>query len=330
MAAHFRSADIWQSASAADEVITTGWLGRHFDKLYPGFPEGYPTAAAPDPIAISMGYSSSETCQGLVSNFSLAVHDPRYTINVLETGDATPPDTNYGRELTFLRRAAAQTNVYGDIVKTKVSNGRNMAVYPQDNYLASQLRWIARMIDGGLETKVYVATIDGFDTHADQVEVGDPLSGEHSYLLDQLAQAVAVFQADIQALGHGQRVLGMTYSEFGRRIRSNAAYGTDHGAAAPQFLFGECVRPQVLGQNPVIDRAVDEQESLPLQYDFRDVYGTVMEDWFGVSPSTVQEVLYAGYTKLPLLRVCGLVDAEEMPPQIVEFALRQKPIRRSH
>ena len=268
-----------------------------------------------------MGSSASETCQGSVSNFSLAVRDPRYTISVFETPDAQVPDSGYGRELDFLRTAASQTNAYGEVVRTKVNKGRNFATYPTGNNLADQLRWIARMIDGGLRTKVYVATIGGFDTHASQVEDGKPLEGNHTRLLDKLAKAISAFQADLNALGISERVLGMTFSEFGRRIRSNAAYGTDHGAAAPQFLFGPCVNPGVLGSNPTIDRAVDEQESLPLQYDFRDVYGSVLEEWFEVAPADVRRVLYAGYTRLPIISPCGTVDVRGQPKAPLAMAV---------
>ncbi len=308
---HFRSSDIWATASAADEVITTGWLGRQLDRAYPGFPSGYPNAGATDPIAISMGSAASETCQGSVSNFSLAVRDPRNTISVFETPDAQVPDSGYGRELDFLRTSAALTNAYGEVVRNKVGKGRNAVDYPANNSLAEQLRWIARMIDGGLQTKVYVATLGGFDTHAAQVEEGSPLEGEHAVLLDKLGKAIGAFQADVTALGLGERVLGMTFSEFGRRIRSNAAFGTDHGAAAPQFLFGSCVNPAVLGANPTIDRAVGQQESLPMLYDFRDVYGSVLEDWFDVAPADVRRVLHDGYTRLPVIRACNAVAVAE-------------------
>ncbi len=321
---HFRSADIWATASAADEVITTGWLGRQLDRDYPGFPENYPNADATDPVAISMGSAASETCQGSVSNFSLAVRDPRYTISVFETPDAQVPDSGYGRELDFLRTAASQTNAYGEVVRTKVTKGFNLATYPSDNYLADQLRWIARMISGGLKTRVYVATLGGFDTHASQVVDGKPLEGEHARLLDKLAKAIGAFQADLNALGIAERVIGMTFSEFGRRIRSNAAFGTDHGAAAPQFLFGACVNAKVLGANPTIDRAVDEQESLPMQYDFRDVYGSVLEEWFAVAPADVRRVLYAEYTRLPIISPCGTVDVRDAAP-IAPLAMAVSP-----
>ncbi len=320
---HFRSSDIWSSASASNVVTTTGWLGRNFDRAYPGFPENYPNPQNTDPIAISMGSASSETCQGLVSNFSLAVYDPRYSVSVQELPGTTIPNTSYGSELAFLRTSAEQTNAYGEVVSRKVQGGRNLVNYPENNDLAQQLKFIAQMISGGLQTKVYVATIDGFDTHAGQVEEGDTIKGDHATLLANLGGAVAAFQADVKALGLGERVLTMTFSEFGRRIRSNEALGTDHGAAAPLFLFGDCVRPGVLGNNPIVDPNVGDSEDVPMQYDFRDVYGSVLQDWFGVEPARIREVIAHDYIRLPILRDCSVVDVEGADGE--KLALQAEP-----
>ena len=305
---HFRSSDIWNTASESQQVLRTGWLGRYFDTEHPGFPEGYPNARHTDPIAVSLGNIASETCQGVLGNFTLTVNDPLAVTSLLEGAGGDVPDNEFGRELAFVRTTIAQANAYGAIVERKTKTGRTNGAYPEGNPLAAYLSSVVRMISGGLETKAYIVTLGGFDTHADQIEAGDPLAGTHSGLLAALAEAVAAFQADLAAQGLQERVLAMTYSEFGRRIRSNDALGTDHGSAAPMMLFGECVRAGVLGQNPVIDRAVDEQEGVPMQYDFRDVYGSVLEDWFGLPPATIREVLHDDYQRLPILRDCDVAS----------------------
>ena len=322
---HFRSSDIWNSGSSATELVTTGWLGRRFERQYPGFPTGYPNAEATDPVAISLGGGASETCQGVVANFSVAVRDPHNAISVFEAVDATVPDNTYGRQLEFLRVSAEQTNAYSDAVKTKVNRGRNAVSYPADNRLARQLSYVAKMIAGGLETKVYVATVDGFDTHADQIVDGDPTQGEHAELLRQLGDAVAAFQADLTALGLQERVFGMTYSEFGRRIRSNDALGTDHGAAAPMFLFGSCVNAGFLGQSPTIDPGVGVQEGVAMQYDFRDVYGSVLEDWFSLDASEVRRLLHDDYVRLPIIRNCDASAVTAPEPGLADFAVAPVP-----
>ena len=324
---HFRSQDIWNTASASDEVLTTGWIGRYLDGEYPNFPDGYPNTETPDPVAVTLGNAISETCQGVMGNFGLTVNNPSNAGTIRDTAGGPPPATPYGDELTFVREAIAQANAYGQVVSAAADRGDNLVDYPADSKFAEQLSYVAKMISGGLATKVYVVSLGGFDTHANQVESGDTTAGEHAALLRTLAEGVAAFQADIKALGLGERVIGMTYSEFGRRIRSNAARGTDHGTAAPAFLFGECVNAAVLGANPDIDLGVDEQEGVAMQYNFRDLYGSVLENWFGVAPATIRALLYDGYTRLPVIRDCSGVisDLAEAPDDDAAFHAAPSP-----
>ncbi len=321
---HFRSTDIWNTASPSDEVYNTGWLGRYFQGVHPSFPTGYPNGDNPDPIAVAVGSSVSETCQGIAGNFSLTVNDPARFASILDTDGGTVPDRLYGTELSFIRDSIEQANAYGMAVAGAASRARNLATYPDGNILGTHLSYVARMIAGGLRTKVYVVTLGGFDTHAAQVSNTDVTAGAHADLLRTLGEAVGAFQADIAALGLGERVLGMTYSEFGRRIRSNGALGTDHGAAAPAILFGNCVIGGVTGENPIIDRQAGDQESLPMQYDFRDLYGSILQTWFGVPESEVRTLLYADYVHIPLLRNCGVpVSVESLP--YAKSTLRLEP-----
>ncbi len=304
---HFRSTDIWHTGSDSNEYLPTGWIGRTLDIDHPTYPANYPNPDFIDPIAITVGNSVSETCQGHASNFSLTVNNPFNATSILEGAGGTLPTTLRGPELDYLRTSVAQTNQYSATVKAKAEAGNSLVDYPENNTLATRLKYVAQMISGGLQSKVYVVTLGGFDTHGEQIEAGDSTSGKHAELLLQLSEAVAAFQADIKALGLGERVIGMTYSEFGRRIRENGGLGTDHGTAAPMFLFGECVNAGVLGNNPTIDIAVDELEGVAMQYDFRDVYGSVLEDWFGVEGTVVRDVLHETYTKLPIIRNCSTI-----------------------
>ena len=301
---HFRSTDIWNTASPADEVYDTGWLGRHFDRVYPGFPAGFPNREARDPAAITVGNGVTETCQGLAGNFAITVKDPLNQGSILEVDGGEEAGGIYGDELAFVRTAISQSNAYGQVIREAAERGDSVADYPDDVF-GRQLSYVARMISGGLRTKVYVVTLGGFDTHASQVIPGDPTAGEHAERLRRLGEGVAAFQDDLRALGISDRVIGMTYSEFGRRIRSNAAYGTDHGTAAPAFLFGDCIAAGTTGDNPEVDRAVDEQEGVAMQYDFRDLYGTVLEDWFGLDDRTIRGLLHEEYARLPGVIACS-------------------------
>ena len=304
---HFRSEDIWTMGSASDEFLSTGWLGRDFQRQFPTFPEGYPNEDCPDPFAVTMGSSVSVTCQGTTSNFSIAVTDP-FNITALPEGAlSTAPDTPYGIELSFLRTLIEQSNAYGETVTEAANLGANMVDYPQTS-LAQQLKNVALLVSGGSQTKVYVCSLGGFETHANQVVTDNQTVGEHADLLQTLSDAVAAFQADLAAQGLEERVLGMTFSEFGRRIRSNESDGTDHGSAAPLLLFGSCVNPGFLGDNPEIPAVVGVQDGVAMQYDFRDVYGTVLEDWFGVEVTDIQDILKPDYQHLPILNPCNTVS----------------------
>jgi len=300
---HFRSTDIWNTASESDEFLTTGWLGRNFQRENPTFPDGFPNEDCTDPFAVTMGNAASATCQGTASNFSIAVTDP-FNISPLPEGAlSTPPATPYGEELSFLRTIIAQSNAYGETVSNAANLGTNLVDYPDTN-LAQQLKNVALLLSGGSETRVFVCTLGGFDTHANQVVATDTTTGEHAVLLQTLSDAIAAFQADLSALNLEERVVGMTYSEFGRRIISNAANGTDHGSAAPLMVFGSCINSGFIGDNPEIPDEPDVQDGVAMQYDFRDVFGSILEDWFEVTESDIQEMIKPDYQHIPVINVC--------------------------
>ncbi len=286
---HFRSTDIWTSGSI-DPSTTTGWLGRKLDKEHPGFPEGYPNDVNQDPFAISMGYEVSATCQGLLGNFSHTVNNPMDAVNVSLSSSAND-GTYYGGHMEFLSTMIAQTNKYGNRVLEAAKKGKNLsAKYDAKNNLATQLKYVAQMISGGLQTNIYVVNISGFDTHDSQVISTDVTTGNHATLMKTLSDAIEAFQDDITLLGLENRVAGMTFSEFGRQIASNASYGTDHGDAAPLFLFGSCLEAPIYGSNPVISDQVVGQAGVPMQVDFRDVYASVLRDWFEVPTTEIQKM----------------------------------------
>ena len=308
---HFRSTDIWSTASAADEFLTTGWIGRFFDNRTPGYPEGYPNADFPDPIAITLGYIVSETCQGNLANYSIAVTDPTSLTLLTESEESEVSDNCYGKELTFVRNAIKQTNAYSTSVSEAAEKGTNMSdLYPDNNDLADQLRTVAQLISGGLKTKIYVVSIGGFDTHANQVVNGNPGTGQHSVLLRYLSDAIQAFQDDLKLQGLEERVVGMTFSEFGRRIRSNVSFGTDHGTAAPVIVFGKCVTSDIIGDNPIITRDVSVQQGVPMQFDFRSVYGSILMDWFEIDEDEIKQILFEDFTYLPIIKGCSATSVD--------------------
>ena len=296
---HFRSIEIWTSGSPTTEYWTTGWAGRFLDQQFPGYPDGYPNADQPDPFAITMGFLVSETCQGSASNFAITLSDPFTLANLSEWETDEYAGTLFGDELAFVRESITLTNQYSEQIHAAANSGANLATYP-DTDLANQLKNVALLISGGLKTKIYTVSLGGFDTHSAQVEEDNPKFGKHADLLETLSGAIKAFQDDLVAQGLQDRVMGMTFSEFGRQIRSNGSYGSDHGTAAPLILFGACMGGIILGDNPIIAEDVSVQEGVPMQYDFRDVYGSVLMDWFKVPKATVKSILYEGFQYLPI------------------------------
>lgn len=318
---HFRSMDIWTSGML-DPANTRGWIGRPFDNAYPNFPDSYPNSTYQDPFAITMGYEVSATCQGLMGNFSHSVENPFDTFS-LQTSAALNDGTYYGANMEFITTMIGQANAYGSQVNAAANSGSTLStLYDLNNPLAKQLQFVAQMISGGLETKVYVLNIDGFDTHDGQVVDMATSTGDHAGLLKRLSDAIAAFQDDLQLLGLSNRVAGMTFSEFGRQIASNASLGTDHGDAAPLFLFGSCLNAQIIGPNPTISNVLQDQLGVPMQIDFRDVYASILKDWFVVDPIEIQTLFEHTVTFYPVLGSCNLsLDEKEMDgkPELLLF-----------
>jgi hypothetical protein len=205
------------------------------------------------------------------------------------TNDPVPP-TKAGKELSYIRNVAKQTQQYGTTITAAAAKVTAQSAYPTNNSLADQLKIVARLIKGGLQTRVYMVSFGGFDTHSLQTTTTDTTVGSHATLLGRVSDAIKAFQNDLVFLEIEDRVVGMTFSEFGRRIKSNSSVGTDHGAAAPVFVFGKPVEGGVLGDNPTIPANVSVNDNIPMQYDFRSIYSTILEKWFCLSKTTVQSL----------------------------------------
>ncbi|MFZ1516129.1 MAG: DUF1501 domain-containing protein [Saprospiraceae bacterium] len=310
---HFRATDIWASASEANQYLDSGWLGRYLNEEFPGFPLDYPNVANPDPLAIQVGANLPLLFQGPNAQMSMNVSNPDI-FGAWPTGLSDPaPATPLGHELNYIRTISRQSKTYADTLVKGFLKGNNLGNYPAGNYLADTLKVIARLINGGLKTRLYLVNLYGFDTHSDQVVAGNNATGAHANLLKLLSDAVFSFQRDIELMNVAHRVMGMTFSEFGRRIKSNDSVGTDHGAAAPLFVFGSKARGGITGNNPIIPATVTENDNLPMQYDFRSVYASVLKDWFCVKDDSLQRILLKNFQALPLIKnECSTTDTKNL------------------
>lgn len=302
---HFRATDIWLSASDSDQTLASGWMGRYLDQEYPDYPNGYPNAVAPDPLAIQIGSVVSQGLQGPAVSMGMAITSPGSFYQLVTGGVDTAPNTPAGHELTFLREVAQQTQEYAVSIQAAASAGRNLSgMYPAagQNSLADQLKIVAQLISGGLKTRLYVVNLGGFDTHSAQVDTtAGTDAGTHAKLLGKLSEAISAFQDDVEQLGVFSRVVGMTFSEFGRRIVSNASAGTDHGTAAPLFIFGTNVHRHIVGANPVLPVSPGVGDNLEMQNDFRSVYASLLVQWLGVPKTEMEAVLQRDFPMLPLI-----------------------------
>lgn len=317
---HFRSTDIWSTASDSNVYQETGWLGRTIDTQFPGAPQAYPDPNFLDPLAVQIGSSVGPILTGMNGINGLALTDINNFYNIANgTVDPAPIGTPAGHELTFIRFITQQTQTYTQVIQNAVSQGANLATYPNTR-LAAQLKIVAKLIAGGLKTPVYLVKLGGFDTHDNQVDI-NTAQGRHAALLGELSGAIDAFQTDLQMLGKDDIVAGCTFSEFGRRIKSNASMGSDHGSGAPMVFFGKKVNPTIIGTSPVLPAAATSADNIPMQHDFRQVYSSILQDWLGMSQTDTKAVLNnVDYPTLPIFQK-AVVGTEPVVTKQKDFGL---------
>ena len=279
---HFRSREIVHTASASNEQLDDGWLGRHLTEELPEYPIGFPNTTSPDPIILSMSGNLSQISQGAMGNFNVSAGNPasKNNFDMDDLSDYEVENTRFAEELDFLRVSQQQTNDFKEVIYNRYQAGPDLG--DTESSLTKQFKNIVRLIAGGSTTKVYIVQQGGYDTHGGQVEAGDTTSGKHSDLLADLANSIKVFQEDLTEQDLGDRVVGLTYTEFGRRITQNESLGTDHGHASTWFVFGEKVNPVIHGKTPTMPEEINNKANLAMQHDFRDVYYNLLVQWLGV------------------------------------------------
>jgi uncharacterized protein (DUF1501 family) len=299
---HFRATDIWNTASASNQFLNDGWLGRYLNGEYPNFPAGYPTAEMGDPLAIQFGGSAALAMLGPTAPMAYTISDPNAFVNNADGGqDTVDTGTPMGAKLAYVREVSRQAEVYSTVIKDAYNRtgNNNLGAYPNNSF-AAQLKMIARLINGGLKTKVYVVNLKGFDTHTNQTNTGDTTTGVHAGLIATVSDAIKAFYNDLKLMNKDQRVLGMTFSEFGRRIKSNAGIGTDHGYAAPMFIFGTQVTSGIIGSNPLLPVNATVNDNIDMQYDFRQVYYSIMKRWLCQDSTSLEQIVLQSFTDLDI------------------------------
>lgn len=301
---HFRSKDIVISASDSKTVINSGWTGRMFGKQYPNFPVGFPNDKQPHPIALTLGSTSSAACQGDLANYSTVLKSLSSTYSST-TPTVTYPETPFGNSLRFITNVMEQTEAYLSVIKAAAASAKNLSTrYPASgtNSLADQLKLVANLIAGGLQTQIYVVSLGGWDLHSSAVaSETDKLTGAHPTLLSKLSKAIAAFQDDLKLMYKADEVMGFVFTEFGRRIKSNDSLGTDHGTSWPAIVFGSKVNSGIIGGNPVIPAIVSKSDNLAMQTDFRSIYAGFYKQWFSLVDQDVTQLLGASFAEIQVI-----------------------------
>ncbi|KAF0246734.1 MAG: hypothetical protein FD180_405 [Planctomycetota bacterium] len=264
---HFRSMDIWHTASDSDRYETTGWLGRYFHNCCGG---------KPDPVTgVNVGAKMPMAFAG--SDVGVSFTNPAWFRWLPGDGADTEKafrELNTGKAegtLDYLRAVSSSVVATSDKVQAVARKRRAAGDYPQSRF-ADDLHTVANMILGGLPARIYYVSMTGFDTHAGQ-------AGTQERLLKEFAEGVKAFHGDLAKAGAADRVLMMSFSEFGRRVEENASGGTDHGTAGPMFVIGDGAAPGLKGASPKLTDL--DQGDLKHTVDFRAVYGEVVSRWLG-------------------------------------------------
>lgn len=307
---HFTGSDIYANTDLTTTGFTgldTGWMGRYFEDLYPDYLINPPAS----PAAIQIGNFGNLIFQGEETNYAFVTSNINQLEEIAQTGQQYSLDPAlfnecmYGDQLKFLRGVANTTYEYAGLIHEAYERGQNQVEY-QDNGFARQLALLARLIKGNLGTKVYMISLGGFDTHGNQ-----PLA--HERLMSTLSIAVNNFYEDLTFTQQDEKVLSMTFSEFGRRIFENGSNGTDHGKAAPTLFFGSGLNGSAfVGDHPSLDNP-NGRGNLEYTMDFRDLYATVLAEWLCVPiPLVEQHLLDHPYNPVNLGFNCSGVVFDEI------------------
>ena len=298
---HFRSMDIWESASDYNKFVTSGWMGRYIENQHPEYPQSYPNNQYPDPLSIELGAPSLLLTAKNSFTSSVARNPEDFREIIADFDNVYDTSSNRGTKLDYIQLVGKQSNLYGAKVKEAYESGVcNFEFNPSD--LGFQFEKVTKLISGGLNTRIYLVELGGFDTHDTQVDQSDHTKGAHAILMKTLNDGITTFMKNMDDIGRSDDVLVMTYSEFGRTIVSNGSLGTDHGTAAPLFVFGNKVDSTILGNNPVIPSNAEWQDNLSNEFDFRQVYSSIMNQWLTVNPTTEEDVLFKKFDQLPIIQ----------------------------
>ena len=315
---HFEGTDNWFTGTGgalggtAVPRFTDGWAGRYLTDEVAANPAAYAT----NPPAVSLGaaqrlfdtdggnlgvgkLTDSTTAQALLRRLAA---DPDAGVFPL---DGLPEGQPFAGPVEYLRRQANLSLEYvvAFVKATNAATTPNRVAYPNTGF-AANLALAARIVRGGLSPRIISVSLGSFDTHAAQASTSDPTTGTHATLLKTLADGLGAFFADLAADGLDRRVVAMTFSEFGRTLGVNAGGGTDHGSANPVVLVGPAVEGGLFGTAPDLVAGLTGSgagAAPTATTDYRSLYATLLDRWFGVPVPDVDRLLGGAFDRLDVL-----------------------------
>jgi uncharacterized protein (DUF1501 family) len=261
---HFRSQEIWQTASDSNTYLSNGWLGKYLDLQCH---DHEPTAG------INLDSIDNLAFKGDEPN-SITVKDPnRFKI---KNNKEENTKLSNNPQLDFVRKIANSVKEGSDEIQKALTKSTAEISYPKTN-LGKNLEWIARLVKGNLNSKVYYTSQNGYDTHDKQLNI-------QNRNLTELNDAIASFYSDLKNAKLLQNVTLVIFSEFGRRVKDNGS-GTDHGTAAPMFIIGGSNKGKIFGNNPNLSDL--DNGDLKHEIDFRSVYASLLQDKMNFNASKI-------------------------------------------
>lgn len=279
---HFRSMDIWQTASDSNQFLTTGWIGRYLDSNCQSCKNPYTAIEVDDTLSLAMkGTNMKGIAVQDPNKLYQATREPFFKDLVSEHDNAHLNEDNLG----YLYKTMIETYSSADYIQ-KTSKVYNVTANYPTTAFGNQLKNVSKFINSGLQTRVYYVSLSGFDTHVGQ-------QNQQGRQLKIYADAVAALVKDLKHTGKLDDTLIMTFSEFGRRVEQNASNGTDHGTANNVLIFGgKLKKPGIFNDAP--DLAQLDNGDLKYKVDFRDVYATLLDKWLDVNNSQILNKNFAG------------------------------------
>ena len=295
---HFASTDVYNTGNDGNSWLNgsnSGWIGRFIESYYYDLVEqSYPIGVEIGSKTSSLGFHGAEE-HGLSLNIEGQDASGFYSVLSGLGGEAPSfiPNSHYGEELQYIIDNDQITTLYSEAISNAFNNGSNSSSY-DDSDLSNQLKTVARLISGGLESKVYLVKLNGFDTHFSQIQSANNIQGDHNELLTELNNAIYSFMQDISSQGFQDDVVGLTFSEFGRKAKENGNLGTDHGEIAPMFVFGSAINGGVSGTNPDLTEATQNNnwQLETFQFDYRETLGTLLQDYLGADDNAIDSTFF--------------------------------------